>query len=227
VPGRPGTELLSANLGGTANFGGKPFRRCLLLGRSSATRAYLLLQDAPRRPNKHESQNWKAYNATFDQSFLNDRLAFQVRLTTSLHHGRRRLDDRSEYEINVDINATYADERPIECGTALCGNGASQPGLNTSETRVRDVFRFTPTASFVRQTSSATPRWPRSLASRISPDCMRGIKSPTRTFISPSCGHPQYPRQFEQRSGISPPLRVNWSRTAALNGSLSRAQHAQ
>jgi len=28
------------------------------------------------------------------------------------------------------------------------GNGASQPGLNTSETRVRDVFRFTPTGEF-------------------------------------------------------------------------------
>ena len=50
------------------------------------------------------------------------------------------------YEINVDINATYADGTPNpNAGRPYAGNGASQPGLNFIQTTVRDVFRFTPT----------------------------------------------------------------------------------
>jgi outer membrane receptor protein involved in Fe transport len=140
------------NLGGTANFGGKAvpgavYYSDVLLRDPSVFNFYKMLLDGP---NKHESQNWKAYNATFDQSFLNDRLAFQVAVD---HQSYTTVDEGwmtgQNYEINVDINATYADGTPNpNAGRPYAGNGASQPGLNTSETRVRDVFRFTPTGEF-------------------------------------------------------------------------------
>lgn len=98
-------------------------------------------------PNKHEWQNWKAYNATLDQSFFNDRLAFQVAIDhQAFTTGTEGWMTGQNYEVNVDINATYADGTPNpNAGRPYAGNGASQPGLNYSQTTVRDVFRFTPT----------------------------------------------------------------------------------
>jgi hypothetical protein len=98
-------------------------------------------------PNKHEWQNWKAYNATLEQSFFNERLAFQVAVDHQAYtQGAVSWMQGQNYEISVDINATYADGSPNpNAGRPYAGNGASAPGSNWQTTTTRDVFRFTPT----------------------------------------------------------------------------------
>jgi hypothetical protein len=137
------------NLGKTANFGGKPVPGAVyyadtLIRDPSIYDFYTKLLDGP---NKHEWKNWKAFNATLDQSFFNERLSFQVALDHQAYtQGAEQWMTGQNYEINVDINATYADgtSNPNQ-GRPYAGNGASQPGLNYVSTTVRDVFRFTPT----------------------------------------------------------------------------------
>jgi outer membrane receptor for ferric coprogen and ferric-rhodotorulic acid len=98
-------------------------------------------------PNKHEWQNWKAYNATFEQSFFNDRLAVQVSVDHQTYtQGQNAWMQGQNYEVTVDINATYADgSANPNAGRPYAGNGESAPGVNWQKTTTRDVFRVTPT----------------------------------------------------------------------------------
>jgi len=98
-------------------------------------------------PNKHEFQNWKALNIALEQSFFNDRLAFQLAFDHQDYlSGAEQWMAGENYNINVDINATYADGTPNpNSGRPYFGNGASAPGLNYSNQTVRDTVRFTPT----------------------------------------------------------------------------------
>jgi hypothetical protein len=98
-------------------------------------------------PNKHEWQNWKAYNATLEQSFFNERLAVQVSVDhQSYTQGQNAWMQGQNYEVTVDINATYADGTPNpNAGRPYAGNGESAPGVNWAKTTTRDVFRITPT----------------------------------------------------------------------------------
>jgi len=138
------------NLGTQANFAsghvvpGAIYYADTLIRNPSIFDFYTQLLDGP---NKHEWKNWKAYNATLDQSFFNERLSFQVSVDHQAYTvGAEQWMTGQNYEINIDINATYADgtSNP-NAGRPYAGNGASQPGLNYSQTTVRDVFRFTPT----------------------------------------------------------------------------------
>lgn len=99
-------------------------------------------------PNKHEWQRWNAYNLVLDQGFLNDRVAFQIAYDHQNYvNGAEPFMTGENYNINIDINATYADGTPNpNAGRPYAGNGASAPGLNFQNTTDRTVFRFTPTA---------------------------------------------------------------------------------
>ena len=99
-------------------------------------------------PNKSEWQNWKAYNFTADQSFFNDRLAFQLAMDhQSYTEGAFRWMTGENYSISIDPNATYADgtSNPNQ-GRPYTGNAASAPSLNYQNTTTRDVVRGTVTA---------------------------------------------------------------------------------
>jgi hypothetical protein len=137
------------NLGNTQYFAGKAVPGAVyyadtLIRDPSIFNFYKNLLDGP---NKHEWKNWKAYNATLDQSFFNERLSFQVAVDHQTYtQGAEQWMTGQNYEINVDINATYADgTKNPNAGRPYAANGASQPGLNYTQTTVRDVFRFTPT----------------------------------------------------------------------------------
>jgi hypothetical protein len=101
-------------------------------------------------PNKHEWQRWKAYNVEFQQSFFNERLAFQVAVDHQVYtSGAESWMQGQNYEISIDINATYANGTVNpNAGRPYVGNGSSAPGLNSETTTTRDVFRFTPTYEF-------------------------------------------------------------------------------
>lgn len=94
-------------------------------------------------PNKKEWQNWSSLNLALDQSFFHDRLAFQVAFDhQSYDEGSNQWMTGSNYAINIDINATYADGTPNpNVGRPYVANAASNANYITSN--VRDTFRFT------------------------------------------------------------------------------------
>ena len=98
-------------------------------------------------PNKHEWQNWKAYNVTIDQSFFNERFSIQAALDHQTYtQGQLGWMTGQNYDINIDVNACFVDgsSNPNQ-GRPYAGNGASQPGMNFTKTTTRDAFRLTPT----------------------------------------------------------------------------------
>jgi hypothetical protein len=101
-------------------------------------------------PNKKEWQKWHALNVTLEQSFFNDRLAFQLAFDHQDYiQGIEGFMTGENYNLNVDINATYADGSPNpNVGRPYFGNGASAPGLNYTDSTVRDTIRITPTYEF-------------------------------------------------------------------------------
>ncbi len=101
-------------------------------------------------PNKHEWKNWKAFNISIDQSFFNDRLAFQLAFDHQNYtEGADRWMTGENYAISIDVNATYANgtSNP-NAGRPFAGNAASAPSLNYIKSTIRDGFRFTPTYEF-------------------------------------------------------------------------------
>ena len=98
-------------------------------------------------PNKKEWQKWHALNVALEQTFFNDRLAFQLAFDHQDYiSGAEQFMAGENYNINVDINATYADGTPNpNVGRPYFGNGASSPGLNFQNSTIRDTIRFTPT----------------------------------------------------------------------------------
>jgi len=99
-------------------------------------------------PNKHESQNWTALNIAVEQSFLNDRLAFQFAYDRQYYKSTDlQWMTGSNYALTIDVNQTYADgSANPNVGRPYVGNAASAPGLNYTRTNLRNTWRFTPTA---------------------------------------------------------------------------------
>jgi len=91
-------------------------------------------------PNKHEWQNWNAWNVAIDQSFANDRLAFELAFD---HQNYAAGSDPwltgSRYGINVDVNQTYCDTSANpNVGRPYVGGGSGGcSGVST----VRDTVR--------------------------------------------------------------------------------------
>jgi len=98
-------------------------------------------------PNKHEAQHWNALDISVEQSFFNDRLAFQFAYDRQDYTAwAEQWMTGSNYAITVDVNQTYADGTPnLNVGRPYVGNAASAPGLNYETHTTRDTYRFTPT----------------------------------------------------------------------------------
>jgi hypothetical protein len=136
---------LGANVpGGSTQIPGGIFYANTVIMDPSVFNFYKKLLDGP---NKHEWQNWQAFNIAIDQSFFNGRFNFE----TAYDHqdftaGANGWMTGENYAINIDINATFADGSPNpNVGRPYAGNGASAPGLNYQNRTVRDTWRFTPT----------------------------------------------------------------------------------
>lgn len=108
---------------------------------------YKLLLDGP---NKHEWQDWGAFNVALDQSFFDNRLAFEVAFDHQKYdQGTDGWLSGQNYAISIDVNATYADGTANpNAGRPYVGNAASAPSLNYGNTTERNTIRFTPTAEF-------------------------------------------------------------------------------
>ncbi|HVZ64655.1 MAG TPA: TonB-dependent receptor plug domain-containing protein [Lacunisphaera sp.] len=136
---------LGSNIpGGSTPIPGGIYYANVVLQDPSIFNFYKLLGDGP---NKHEFQKWNAFNVALDQTLFHDRLGVQFAFDhQDYSSGAEQWMAGENYNINVDINATYADGTPNpNVGRPYFGNGASAPGLNYRNRTVRDTFRFTPT----------------------------------------------------------------------------------
>ena len=132
--------------GGNTGIPGGGFYADVVLQDPSVYDFYKNLMDGP---NKHEFQKWNAFNASVEQSFFDDRLAFQVAYDHQYWNGGSTAWFGSSYQINVDINVTYVDGSPNpNLGRPYVGNAASSPSLNYQNTIIRDTFRVTPNYEF-------------------------------------------------------------------------------
>ncbi len=96
-------------------------------------------------PNKREWQGWSAFNASVEQTFFNDQLAFQVAYDHQKYNaGSNQWMTGSNYAIGLDVNETYADgSANPNVGRPYVANAASNP--NYAYDTTRDTFRITPT----------------------------------------------------------------------------------
>ncbi len=136
---------LGANVpGGSTPVPGGIYYANVVLQDPSIFNFYKLLGDGP---NKHEWQNWKAFNIAVDQTLFNDRLGLQVAFDhQDFVSGAEQWMAGENYNINIDINDTYADgTKNPNVGRPYFGNGASAPGLNYQNRIIRNTVRFTPT----------------------------------------------------------------------------------
>ncbi|HEY3757098.1 MAG TPA: TonB-dependent receptor plug domain-containing protein [Opitutaceae bacterium] len=110
-------------------------------------------------PNKHEWQDWKAVNVALDQSFFDNRLAFEVALDHQEYdNGQDGWMNGQNYAISVDVNQTYADGTPNpNVGRPYVGNATSAPSLNFGINTLRNTIRFTPTVE-IRPTDFISDR---------------------------------------------------------------------
>jgi hypothetical protein len=132
--------------GGNTPIPGGGFYANVVLQDPSIFDFYKNLMDGP---NKHEWQNWKAFNASIEQSFFDDRLAIQMAVDHQSFNSGTTGWFGGSYQINVDINVTYVDGSPNpNLGRPYVGNAASAPSLNYQNTIIRDTFRLTPTYEF-------------------------------------------------------------------------------
>lgn len=98
-------------------------------------------------PNKRENKDWEALNVALEQSFLDNRLAFQVAFD---HQKYSEMNNRfmtgANYGISIDVNETYADGSPNpNVGRPYVANGAGAPGINSGFDNTRNSVRFTAT----------------------------------------------------------------------------------
>ena len=98
-------------------------------------------------PNKKEWQKWHSLNAAIEQSFFNDRFNIQLSFDHQDYlQGTEGFMNGENYNLNVDINKTYADgSANPNAGRPYFGNGASAPGLNYQNSTIRNSIRLTPT----------------------------------------------------------------------------------
>jgi len=97
--------------------------------------------------NSHQSQKWSAYNVALDQTFFNDRLAFEVALD---HQDYKTMQvnflGSVNYAINVDPNVTLSDGTPNpNLGRPYVANSTNSGG-DTMNSITRNGYRFTGTA---------------------------------------------------------------------------------
>lgn len=98
-------------------------------------------------PNKREWQDWNAMNVAIDQSFFNDRLAFQAAFDhQDYEEGAHRWMTGSNYAITIDVNARYANGAlNPNVGRPMVTNGSGAPSLNYQQNTVRNAVRLTTT----------------------------------------------------------------------------------
>ncbi len=114
-------------------------------------------------PNKHEWQGWDAYNLSLEQTFLNNRVGFQVVYDRQKYHDGQERNLNDPY-ISVDITANtmmspWAYNNPAVIrynGTGTAGNNPNagrafvgsngNNGGNSSDLTDRENFRATATA---------------------------------------------------------------------------------
>ncbi|HEX3729563.1 MAG TPA: hypothetical protein VHV47_07140, partial [Opitutaceae bacterium] len=95
-------------------------------------------------PNKHEWQNWNSFNVALDQSFFDNRLAFEF-VVDQQHYtqGANQWLTGSNYAISVDVNQTYANGTANpNVGRPYVGNATSNTNFQT--TTDRHNLRFSP-----------------------------------------------------------------------------------
>ncbi len=97
-------------------------------------------------PNKHEWQDWRSENVAIDQTFFDDRLAFEIGVDHQYYNsGNQQWLAGEDYNINVDVNQTYADGSPNpNVGRPYVGDAESNQ--NFESTSIRDTVRITVTA---------------------------------------------------------------------------------
>jgi outer membrane receptor protein involved in Fe transport len=98
-------------------------------------------------PNKHEWKSWTAFNLALDQSFFDDRLAFELSYDQQTYtEGQDSWLEGENYAINVDVNVTYADGTPNpNVGRPYVANATSGGEANNYQsTTTRTTYRFTP-----------------------------------------------------------------------------------
>jgi len=134
----------SNNPGATTPIPGGIYYNNMVLRDPSIFNFYKLLADGP---NKKEWQKWKAFNVALDQQFWHNRVGMQLAYDhQDFRAGAEQWMTGENYNINIDINATFADGTPNpNAGRPYFGNGASAPGLNYQNQTVRESMRFTPT----------------------------------------------------------------------------------
>jgi outer membrane receptor protein involved in Fe transport len=115
-------------------------------------------------PNKHEWKNWQAFNIAIDQSFFDDRFAFEISYDQQTYtEGDEPFLEGENYAINVDVNDTYADGTANpNVGRPYVANATSGgEDNNYVTTTTRQTYRFTPVVE-LRSTdffSSPTATW--------------------------------------------------------------------
>jgi hypothetical protein len=142
--GTANNGVASTNPGGSTPIPGGIYYGNIVLQDPSIFNFYKLLGDGP---NKHEWQKWNSINVALEQQLWNNRIGLQLAYDHQDYTaGAEQWMAGENYNINVDINATYADGSPNpNVGRPYFGNGAAAPGLNYQNRTVREVIRFTPT----------------------------------------------------------------------------------
>ncbi|HZZ18266.1 MAG TPA: TonB-dependent receptor, partial [Opitutaceae bacterium] len=151
----PPFSLIADYLGAndTVNGGNEPFKAIpggayytdKVLTDTSIFNFYKKLLDGP---NKHEWKNWNSFNISVDQSFFDDRLAFEVAYDQQKYvEGAEPFLEGENYAINVDVNQTYADGTANpNVGRPYVANATSGGEDNNYQTTTtRNTWRFTPT----------------------------------------------------------------------------------
>lgn len=94
-------------------------------------------------PNKREWQNWNAFNIALSQTFLDDRVGFEVAYDQQDYkQGQVGFISSENYAINVDVNATMTDgSRNLNLGRPYVAAGFEN-GNQSQETK-RDSTRVT------------------------------------------------------------------------------------
>ncbi len=98
-------------------------------------------------PNKQEWKNWTAFNLAVDQSFFDDRLAFEFSYDQQTYtEGQDSWLEGENYAINIDVNQTYANGAANpNVGRPYVANATSGGEANNYQsTTTRQTYRFTP-----------------------------------------------------------------------------------
>jgi hypothetical protein len=115
-------------------------------------------------PNKHEWKSWNAFNLTLDQSFFDDRLAFEVAYDQQKYvEGEEPFLEGQNYAVNVDVNVTLPNGAPNpDVGRPFVANATSGGEDNNYQTTTtRQTWRITPVGELRSSDffSNSTMQW--------------------------------------------------------------------